>query len=278
MLTLVDQQNCAFFLPMLPGGAAEELARPGTLAYGLVEDGLACAAALGSFRTGTGAELRSLYVAKGCRRRGYATTLLRSMEAVARRCGLDGLEAVSHSSFDDVNRFLQAGGFAELSRSSVFTLPLGTLAASKSLAPAGEPSAAVVPVAALPAIEVRRLNRALQQEEAELPLAPMDRAAMDAQVSMAYAPGGKTEAFAWFSYEAGVLHMDGLVVDTREKAVLLVLLRRCLQAAAEKYPPDTRMQFTAINNLTDRMVRFFLKGLAYTEEAVIRYQLALPPA
>ena len=116
-----------------------------------------------------------------------------------------------------------------------------------------EPSASCVPFGSLKTKE----RKLLYFEPADLK--PMiDAGEIDPDVSFCHLSNGAIDGCALFSHENGTLTFEWGRTSPNNPPLFIVLLRAVLQAAAEKYGPDTEIIIPAINEQSVALARKLL--------------------
>lgn len=230
-------------------------------ALGLQEDDLACGALTGHIEGGL-FHITSLYVAPAFRRRGGASRLLQTLEALLEleleqppANGICAHFTATEDEHEALSAFLESRGFiAETDRGeNIYLFTAGQVSPSLD---AGEVPAGVTSFARL---DAQALELAATAADVPLPQGGLTGTEIERDVSMAMVQGGFVKAFAAFDFSCGGrLTLAAVWSGEVGPTAPLLLLRGALCAIRAKYPADTTLAVQSTNAASCALVAALL--------------------
>lgn len=244
-VTRIGEANIQFFKGFLM--EAGELQQNNILDLGVIDDGVACGAAVFSVGRYT-AELLSLFVAPGYRRRGAAREMLSTFSALAAGTEVRSLTAAYiRGSTSELDDFFAACGFERFDSSPQFSVRIGDMQGSaqlrKYLAAGADHT---IPFRELLPYQKKELEILLQKYDVSL--REITSGIFSPALSFAaYDAKGKCSACAFCSDRGESVGVDFLLSNSAAASPTLAVLRALFEALEKRGQPEQRLEFLAAN-------------------------------
>ena len=269
MVTYIGRSNIKAFAPLLP----EYAESPKRLAFGCIDDGVACGALVLSVN-GSHAAVEHIYVAKEYRLRGHGSTLLeRALSFASEKSLSETVFCYDPDEHEGIDILLLKNGCYRISDEiSTLNVTLGELMGSADFAKRIKHGAeSAVPISAVPTGWVHSF---CGQENFFFD--PIDLQSIDTDISAVVTGAKGIAAAAWVSGDGDGLTIDGIFFSSAGSGTgnIVPILAAMLHAAEAKYPSSTPVSFAIVAPAMEAITKKLFPDVSFSRGRIVSEGIA----
>ena len=252
-LTIINDENSVAFADYLPAGLLDEIHGEDSIAIGAVDDNGCAAGIVAASVIESWVNINWIYVNENFREQGLARRLIENLSSASfENPNIFGVTTAFEADRLPIvyNLFKRLNFSMRQEKSSIYTTTIGEIRSNhfwKEKAASG----ANLPIGEVPKFTLSTFEKKLELLDIALPVDnPITWEAFEKSCSIGYIRDRDLKGVLLLSHDAEGLEISFVYADPGEKSALGLMLRASGFLAGEKYAQDTRVIFSAVNEIT----------------------------